>query len=67
LALHIASVPGALASIAQLDEIDVAQANFDPPARKHVKQIHAALEASIRAAEECLSGGVNKRQWGTGA
>jgi uncharacterized damage-inducible protein DinB len=32
LALHIASVPGSLARISQLDEFDVAQANFDPPA-----------------------------------
>src|ERR1700730_12489920 len=56
LALHIASVPGSLAKISQLDEFDVAQANFDPPAPKNVEQIHAALQESIRAAEECLSG-----------
>src|ERR1700686_4776116 len=56
LALHIASVPGSLARISQLDEFDVAQANFDPPAPKNIEQIHAALEESIRAAEECLSG-----------
>lgn len=55
LALHIASVPGSLARISQLDEFDVAQANFDPPAPKDVEQIHAALQESIRAAEECLS------------
>ena len=56
LALHIASVPGALAKTAELDEFDVAQANFDPPAPKNVEEIHAALTESIRAAEECLSG-----------
>jgi uncharacterized damage-inducible protein DinB len=56
LALHIASVPGSLARISQLDEFDVAQANFDPPAPKDVEQIHAALQESIRSAEECLSG-----------
>jgi uncharacterized damage-inducible protein DinB len=56
LALHIASVPGSLARISQLDEFDVAQANFDPPAPTDVDQINAALQESIRAAEECLSG-----------
>jgi uncharacterized damage-inducible protein DinB len=56
LALHIASVPGALARISQLDEFDVAQANFDPPAPRDVEQIHAAMQESIRAAEECLRG-----------
>lgn len=38
LALHIASVPGALAKIAELDEFDVAQANFDPPAPRMSKR-----------------------------
>ena len=56
LALHIASVPGSLARISQLDEFDVVQANFDPPAPKDVEQIYAALQESIRSAEECLSG-----------
>src|ERR1700730_12109849 len=56
LALHIASVPGSLAKISQLDEFDVAQANFDPPAPKNMEEIHAALGESIPVAEECLSG-----------
>jgi uncharacterized damage-inducible protein DinB len=56
LALHIASVPGALARISQLDEFDAAQANFNPPEVKDVAETHAAYEESIRAGEECLSG-----------
>ncbi len=56
LALHIATVPGSLARISQLDEFDVAQANFDPPAPKDVEQIHSVLQESVRAAEECLGG-----------
>src|SRR6266851_3786633 len=32
LALHVASIPGALARIAQLEEFDAAKATFDPPA-----------------------------------
>jgi len=34
LALHIAAIPGSLSKIAQLEEFDVAAANFDPPAPK---------------------------------
>ena len=56
LALHIATVPGALARISQLDEFDAAQANFNPPVPKDVEEIHAALEESVRAAEECVGG-----------
>jgi uncharacterized damage-inducible protein DinB len=56
LALHIASVPGSVARISQLDEFDVAEANFDPPAPKNVEEIRAAFQQSVRAAEACLSG-----------
>src|SRR5258708_36900429 len=56
LALHVASIPGALARIAQLEEFDAAKATFDPPAPGDVKEIHAALDQSVRSAEECLSG-----------
>ncbi len=56
LALHIATVPGALAKISQLDEFDAAQANFNPPEPQDVQEIHAALEESIRTAEECVGG-----------
>jgi hypothetical protein len=56
LALHIASVPGSVARISQLDEFDVAKANFDPPAPKNVEEICAAFQESVRAAEACLSG-----------
>ena len=64
LSLHIASVPGALAKLSQLDEFDAAQANFDPPAPKNVEEIHAALDESIRVAEECLSGLSEQRALG---
>jgi uncharacterized damage-inducible protein DinB len=56
LALHIATVPGALARISQLEEFDAGQANFDPPVPKNVEEIHAALQESVRTAEECVSG-----------
>ena len=56
LALHIATVPGALARISQLDEFDAAQANFNPPEPKNLEEITAALDESVRAAEECVGG-----------
>src|SRR5260370_57077 len=49
LALHIATVPGALARISQLDEFDAAQANFTSPEPKN-------LDESVRTAEECVGG-----------
>ena len=56
LALHIATVPGALARIAQLDEFDAAQANFNPPEPKNLEEIDAALDESVRVAKECVGG-----------
>jgi uncharacterized damage-inducible protein DinB len=64
LSLHIATVPGALAKLSQLDEFDAAQANFDPPSPKNVEEVHSALDESIRAAEECLSGLTEERARG---
>ena len=34
LALHVASIPGNLTRLTQLDEFDAAQANFNPPEPK---------------------------------
>lgn len=56
LALHIATVPGALARISQLDEFDAAQANFNPPEANNLEEVQVAFAESIRAAEECLTG-----------
>jgi uncharacterized damage-inducible protein DinB len=56
LALHIATVPGALAKISQLDEFDAGQVNFDPPAPKNLAEIQSALEESQRVVEECIGG-----------
>src|SRR5438132_660182 len=56
LALHIASIPGRLSKIAQLEEFDASQAAFDPPAAADLKEIHAVLDQSIRSYEVCLLG-----------
>jgi uncharacterized damage-inducible protein DinB len=64
LCLHVASIPGALSKIAQLEEFDAAQANFNAPAPSDMKEIHAALDQSIQSAEECLSGLSDKQAMG---
>ena len=56
LAFHVATIPGNLAKLVQLEEFDTSQANFQPPVPTDVKEIHAALDQSVRSAEECLSG-----------
>src|SRR5258708_2062906 len=65
LALHIASVPGALSKLSQLDEFDAAQANFTPPQPKSIEEIRAAFADSIRDAQECIGGMTEERALGT--
>ena len=64
LALHVASIPGNLAKLTQLDEFDASRANFDPAAPGDVKEIHAAFDQSIRSAEECLCGMTEQKALG---
>jgi predicted dithiol-disulfide oxidoreductase (DUF899 family)/uncharacterized damage-inducible protein DinB len=56
LAIHIATVPGALATLAQGDGFDVSQANFEPPQPKNLQEIYAAFDDSVRTSETVLSG-----------
>jgi uncharacterized damage-inducible protein DinB len=56
LGLHIATIPAAISKLAQQDEFDVAEANFNPPAPQDTAEILAALEASVQAAEQYLCG-----------
>jgi uncharacterized damage-inducible protein DinB len=56
LALHVATIPGNLSKLAQLEEFDASQASFDPPAPNDAKEILTALDASVKAAEEYLGG-----------
>jgi uncharacterized damage-inducible protein DinB len=55
LAFHVASIPGNLAKLVQVDEFDAAQANFQPPVPGGIKEIHSAFEQSIQTAEEYLA------------
>ena len=56
LAIHIATVPGALVRITQGSEFDVSQGNFEPTPPKNLEEVHTAFAQSVREAEECLSG-----------
>lgn len=56
LSLHVASVPGAIVGLAQLDEFDAAQANFNPPEPKSLEEILTTLDASVKTAEDYLAG-----------
>lgn len=56
LSLHVASIPGDLVGLAQLEEFDASQANFVPPEADSIDQILTALDASVRTAENYLSG-----------
>ena len=54
LALHVASIPGNLTKLTQVDEFDGSPANFNPPQPKDLNEIRTALEQSVEAAEEYL-------------
>ncbi|HTC33782.1 MAG TPA: DinB family protein [Bryobacteraceae bacterium] len=56
LAMHVATIPGGISKLAQVDEFEVNPANFNQPAPKDAAEILAALEASVKAAEEYLGG-----------
>src|SRR6266852_2899677 len=57
LALHVASIPGKISRIAQLEEFDVSAANFDPPpAANNATELLAALDGSVKAAQEYIGG-----------
>lgn len=65
LAIHIAMVPGALATRVQEDGLDVSKANFVPPQPKDLQEIQTAFEASVREAERQLKGMTDERAQGS--
>jgi uncharacterized damage-inducible protein DinB len=56
LAMHIATIPGGIAKLAQVDEFEINPANFDAPTPESTQEILAALDASVKAAREYLGG-----------
>ena len=54
LAIHIATVPGAIANLVQADGFDVSQGKFEPPQPKDLCEIQTALESSANQVQEKL-------------
>ena len=65
LSLHVAGIPGQVTGLAQLEEFDASQANFEPPEPKSLDEILAALDASIKTAEDYLGGMADKTAAGS--
>ena len=60
LSLHVASIPGDVSRLAQLDAFDASDANFVPPEANSVNQLLTALDDSVNAAESYLTSLDNK-------
>jgi uncharacterized damage-inducible protein DinB len=56
LALHIASIPGNISKLAQVDEFDASAVNFDPPSPANKEEIFTTLDAGVKAAQQYLGG-----------
>lgn len=55
LALHVASIPGALAGLSALDGFDVAEMDFTPPSPSSAAALLPALEESVAGATAFLA------------
>jgi uncharacterized damage-inducible protein DinB len=55
LAWHVATIPGGIARIAQLESFDVLSGSFVPPQPASLQEILAAYEQAIPVAEKFLS------------
>jgi uncharacterized damage-inducible protein DinB len=64
LAMHIATVQGGIAKLAEVDEFDVSQGNFNPPTPKSKAEIFTALDESVKNAEKCIAGMSDSRAQG---
>ncbi len=56
LALHVASIPGAIAKFLANDSLDMAGVNFQQSAASSVAELLHTLDDSVKAAKEMLSG-----------
>jgi uncharacterized damage-inducible protein DinB len=56
LAMHIATIPMGISSIARVNDFEPDPSNFTPPMPKTREEILAALDASVQTAQEYLSG-----------
>ena len=55
LALHVATIPGDLSRLAQLDEFDASNANFEHRAPESKREIDAEMEKSLDDAAKYLA------------
>jgi uncharacterized damage-inducible protein DinB len=65
LAMHVATIPGGISKIAQVDDFEVNPANFNPAVPESSEEILAALDASVRTAQEYLCGVTESSAMGT--
>lgn len=56
LSLHVATIPGAIASFLLKDGLDIGGVNFEQPTAKSAAELLPALDTSIKAAKEVLTG-----------
>jgi uncharacterized damage-inducible protein DinB len=56
LAMHVATIPGGITRLAQVDDFEINPANFTPPIPKDTQEILAALDASVITAQGYLGG-----------
>jgi uncharacterized damage-inducible protein DinB len=56
LAMHVATIPGGITRLAEVDEFEINPANFVPANPKNTAEILGALEGSVKAAQDYLDG-----------
>jgi uncharacterized damage-inducible protein DinB len=56
LAMHVATIPGAISKLAQVDEFEINPANIDSPKPKDTEEILVTLDQSVKEAQQYLSG-----------
>lgn len=56
LAMHVASIPGGVSKIAEPDQFEIDPANFNPRSPKDCAEILAALDESVKTAQDYLCG-----------
>ena len=55
LAMHVATIPGAIARLAQQDSFDVVKGSFVPPQPNSKQDVLTAYEESVQGAEQFLT------------
>src|ERR1700749_2849861 len=56
LAMHVATIPGGISKLAEVDDFEINPAAFNPPAPQNTQEILTALEQSVKTAQAYLGG-----------